>query len=135
MQVLFVCVHNAGRSQMAEAIFNALSGGRHHAMSGGTMPGSAVNPQVGPVLAEIGVALGSAAPKPLDPALITAADRTITMGCGVAEACPAGLYITEDWGLDDPAGQPLPVVRAVRDQIAARVKALIDELDREVRAS
>lgn len=130
MDVLFVCVHNAGRSQMAAAIFNALAAGRHTAASAGTGPAPAVNPLVPPVLAELGIALPpDAAPRHLTTEMAATAGRVITMGCGVDGTCPAGMLIAEDWRLDDPAGQPVAAVRAVRDAIVLRVRALLAELD------
>jgi arsenate reductase len=130
--ILFVCVHNAGRSQMAEAFFNALARERGldaRAESAGTAPGERVNPVAARAMAEAGMSLEGRRPRLLTPALAASADRIITMGCGVgAERCPAGTYITEDWQLPDPAGQPIEVVREVRDAVRQRVTALVDEL-------
>src|SRR5260370_40191521 len=118
-RVLFVCVHNAGRSQMAEAFFNQLARERGLdavAESAGTSPGESINPTAAQAMAEVGLSLEGRHPRPLTPGMISRADRTITMGCGVdADTCPAGAYITEDWQLPDPHGQPLGVVRHVRD--------------------
>src|SRR5690242_2104258 len=131
-RVLFVCVHNAGRSQMAEAFFNRLATERSLdavAESAGTAPGERVNPVAAQVMAEAGVGLEGRRPRPLTPAMVAAADRVITMGCGVeADSCPAGMYITEDWQLSDPHGQPLEAVREIRDQVRQRVEALVAEL-------
>ncbi len=130
--ILFVCVHNAGRSQMAEALTNRLAQERGLAvrgMSAGTVAGSRINPVAEQAMAEIGVPMASQRPKRLTAEMIKAADRIITMGCGVdAAACPAGFLVTEDWGLDDPAGQPIEKVRAIRDQIREKVLRLLEEL-------
>lgn len=130
-QVLFVCVHNAGRSKMAEALFNALAAGHDMvATSAGTQPGAGVNPTVVEAMREVGIDLSRERPQPLTAAMWQHADRVITMGCGVAESCPAGFLVTEDWGLADPHGQPLAKVRAIREQVKARVEALIADLER-----
>jgi arsenate reductase (thioredoxin) len=133
--VLFVCVHNAGRSQMAEAFFNKLAkerGLEAAAVSAGTAPGQRVNPVVAQAMAEVGVSLEGRRPRQLTPELAAASDRIITMGCGVeAEMCPAGTYITEDWQLRDPHDQPIEVVRELRDAVRQRVVALLDEIDAE----
>ncbi|MHB9025056.1 MAG: arsenate reductase ArsC [Armatimonadota bacterium] len=132
-QVLFVCVHNAGRSQMAEAWFNALAPAGLHAVSGGTEPGAVVNPVAIQAMAEIGIDLTAHQPKLATPEMVAASAPIITMGCGVQESCPLyiGMRIDEDWGLDDPAGQPLETVRRIRDEIRLRVIDLIDELKDE----
>lgn len=133
LNALFVCVHNAGRSQMAAALFNHLCHQRglpFRADSAGTAPGSRVNPAAVEAMRELGVDLSQARPKPLTQELADAAERIITMGCGVdAEACPAKFLVTEDGGLDDPAGQPIETVRRIRDEIRNRVEALIAELE------
>ncbi|MCS6777108.1 MAG: arsenate reductase ArsC [Chloroherpetonaceae bacterium] len=130
--VLFVCVHNAGRSQMAEAFFNHLAEQRglpFRALSAGTAAGAQINPVVAEAMREAGLSLEGHCPKMLTQEMVDAADRIITMGCGVdATACPARLYITEDWGLPDPAGQPLAIVRQIRDAIRDHVGKLCDEL-------
>lgn len=134
-RVLFVCVHNAGRSQMAEAFFNRAAHERGLAAvadSAGTAPGARVNPMAVQAMAEGGLSLEGQRPRPLTPELAQRADRIITMGCGVvAEMCPAGTYITEDWQLPDPHGQPIEVVREVRDAVQCRVDVLLDELAAE----
>jgi arsenate reductase len=137
-RVLFVCVHNAGRSQMAEAFFNRLAPKRGldaMAESAGTMPGEQVNPMAAQVMAEAGISLEGHRPRLLIPAIAREADRIITMGCGVEATgthevggCPAGTYFSEDWQLPDPHGQPLEAVREIRDQVRDRVEALITEL-------
>ena len=131
-RVLFVCVHNTGRSQMAEAFFNRLArewGLDAVAQSAGTAPGDRVNPIAVQAMAEAGVSLEGQRPGQLTPELAAQADRVITMGCGVdASICPAGTYITEDWQLLDPHGQPIEVVREVRDAVRRRVEALVEAL-------
>jgi protein-tyrosine-phosphatase len=126
-EVLFVCVHNAGRSQMAAALTRLRSGGRVNVRSAGSEPADVVNPVAVEALAELGVDLANAFPKRLDDEAVRAADVVITMGCG--DACP--IYPGkryEDWELDDPAGQDLETVRRIRDEIDVRVRALVGEL-------
>ncbi len=127
-QVLFVCVHNAGRSQMAEAFFNALAPAEMRAVSAGTQPTAQVNPVVVAAMAEVGIEMRAHAPKLATPELVAASDCIITMGCGVKESCPLylGMKINEDWGLPDPAGQEIETVRAIRDQVRARVIDFIE---------
>jgi len=131
-RVLFVCVHNAGRSQMAEAFFNRLADARGipaSAESAGTAPGLQINPAVVAAMSEIGYSLAGRVPRQLTPELAEGADRIITMGCGVeAGMCPAGTFITEDWHLQDPHGQSLESVRQVRDAVRSRVEGLVAEL-------
>jgi arsenate reductase len=130
--VLYVCVHNAGRSQMAEAFTNHLAQERGipvRALSAGTVAGSEINPAAVAVMEEVGISMAGQNPKQLTQEMADSADRTITMGCGVdAEACPARMHLSEDWGLDDPKGQPIEKVREIRDQIQAKVEALLSEL-------
>jgi arsenate reductase len=126
LRVLFACVHNAGRSQMAAALFNALADpARAHALSAGTRPGPAVHPEVADAMREVGIDLSSARPRLLTPELAGTATLLITMGCG--EECP---YIPGvergDWALPDPKGRPLEEVRAIRDEIRRRVAALVE---------
>ena len=126
-EVLFVCVHNAGRSQMAAGLTHLRSEGRILVRSAGTDPADAINPVVVEAMAEIGIDLGDELPKPLGDEVVRVADVVVTMGCG--DACP--IYPGkryEDWELDDPAGQDLDSVRRIRDEIDARVTALVDEL-------
>lgn len=127
--VLFVCVGNAGRSQMAEAAFNHLAAGRFTAVSAGTRPASRVDPTAVTVMREIGIDMGGGRPELLTVEMARCASRVIFMGSGVAESCPPGVIPTEDWGLDDAKGRPIEAVRALRDEIMARVRALIEELD------
>ncbi len=132
-RILFVCVHNAGRSQMAEAWFNRLARERGMdavGISAGTAPRGEINPVAVQAMEELGIPMAGQTPKPLTPELAAAAEKVITMGCGVqAEMCPAGTYISEDWGLDDPMGKSIEGVRRVRDQIGERVRALLAELE------
>jgi arsenate reductase len=126
-QVLFVCVHNAGRSQMASALLDLRSGGRIDVRSAGSAPADELNPVVVAVMAELGLDLSREFPKPLTDSAVRAADVVITMGCG--DACPifpGKRY--EDWTLDDPAGQDVATVRRIRDEIDTRVQALSAEL-------
>ena len=132
MKILFVCVHNAGRSQMAKALFNAFASELNlsaRADSAGTHPGGSINPMAREAMEEIGISLEGETPKLLTPAMATQADRIITMGCGVdAASCPAGTYISEDWQLPDPHGQDITAVRDIRDRIAERVQAMAQEI-------
>jgi arsenate reductase len=126
-EVLFVCVHNAGRSQMAAALLDHHAQGRVHVRSAGSEPADQINPAVIAALAELHVDVTQEFPKPLTDEVARAADVIVTMGCG--DACPVypgKRYL--DWQLDDPAGQPLEVVRAIRDEIDRRVRALVSEL-------
>lgn len=123
--VLFACVHNAGRSQMAAAFFNALADPtKAHAISAGTEPGDRVHPEVVEAMREAGVKLGGSKPRKLTESLARGVDVLVTMGCG--EECPLvpGARV-EDWPLPDPKGQPLETVRAIRDEIRTRVLDLI----------
>lgn len=127
-ELLFVCVHNAGRSQMAAALAAHLAPGRVHVRSAGSRPTGELNPQVVAALAERGVSLTEAYPKPLSKDVVRAADVVITMGCG--DACPVlpGKRY-EDWEVVDPDGQPLSVVRDIRDDVQRRVTALLRDRD------
>ena len=123
--ILFACVHNAGRSQMAAAFFNALADPtKAHAISAGTEPGARVHPEVVAAMREVGVDLTGASPTKLTDALAAQAELLVTIGCG--EACPfvPGLR-REDWPLDDPKGESVERVRAIRDEIRARVERLL----------
>lgn len=126
-RVLFVCVHNSGRSQMAEAFFNQLAGGKAKALSAGTNPADSVNPTVIRAMHEVGIDVGGKRPKALTMEMIDQADKVVTMGCGVEEVCPATFVETEDWGLEDPEGKPLDEVRRIRDEIRARVAMMLEE--------
>jgi arsenate reductase (thioredoxin) len=125
--VLFLCVHNAGRSQMALGWFNHLAGDRAVAWSGGSEPGKEVNPSAVLAMAEVGIDIAQEFPKPWTDEIVQAADVVVTMGCG--DACPlfpGKRY--EDWELDDPAGQDLEAVRPIRDEIEQRVRGLLQSL-------
>jgi arsenate reductase (thioredoxin) len=128
--VLFVCLHNAGRSQMSAALLERAAGGRHRALSAGSEadPDGRVHPQVVEVMRELGIDLADRHPQRLTSELIEAADVVVTMGCG--DACP---YIPGkrylDWDLPDPTDRPAGEVRAIRDDIATRIAALVDDLD------
>jgi arsenate reductase (thioredoxin) len=125
--VLFVCVHNAGRSQMAAALLTHLAGDRVEVRSAGTEPGSVISPAAVAAMAEIGIDITAAAPKLLTPGIVQASDIVITMGCGdISPYFPGVTY--RDWELDDPAGQPPDIVRAIRDAIAEHVQALVAEI-------
>jgi arsenate reductase len=126
-EILFVCVHNAGRSQMAAALAMHLSAGKVHVRSAGSQPDQQINPAAIQALAERGIEITEAFPKPLTDDVVRAADVIITMGCG--DACPifpGKRY--EDWEVADPAGQTIEVVRAIRDDIAARVTTLLGQV-------
>ena len=128
--VLFLCIHNAGRSQMALGWFNHLAGHRAIAWSGGSEPADEINPAAVAAMAEVGIDITAAYPKPWTDEIVRAADVVITMGCG--DACPfypGKRY--EDWELEDPAGQGVEAVRPIRDEIAERVRALLRSLDIE----
>jgi protein-tyrosine-phosphatase len=126
-EVLFVCVHNAGRSQMAAGLVKLRSDGRIHVRSAGSAPGDEINPVVVEAMEELGVDLREESPKPLTDEVVRAADVVITMGCG--DACPVYLGKRyEDWELEDPAGKDLATVRRIRDEIDVRVRQLVDEL-------
>ena len=128
--VLFVCVHNSGRSQMAEAFFNNLAGGKAQALSAGTQPADEVNPVVVEAMKEAGMDISGKKPKMLTMDMVEKAERMITMGCGAeAEAvCPASFIETEDWDLEDPKGKSLEQVRKIRDEVKERVIKLLNEL-------
>lgn len=125
---LFVCLHNAGRSQMSQALFERAAAGRHDARSAGTTPGERVHPEVVEVMRELGIDLADKQPKGLTTEDAEWADVVVTMGCG--DKCPfipGTRYV--DWDLSDPKGRPVEEVRVTRDEIASRVEALAAELD------
>jgi arsenate reductase (thioredoxin) len=125
--VLFVCLQNAGRSQISQALFERVAAGRHRAVSAGTTPAEHVHPEVVTVMRELGIDLSDRVPQPLTRELAERADVVVTMGCG--DSCPfipGKRYI--DWELPDPSGQPLETVRAIRDEIVTRVDRLNSEL-------
>ena len=123
-RVLFVCVHNASRSQIALAYLRALSDGGVHAESAGTEPAPQVNPVVVEAMKERGMDTSEEQPKLLTQEMVDGADRVITMGCSVQDACPAVMMPTEDWALEDPPGKSLDEVRRIRDESARRVREL-----------
>jgi protein-tyrosine-phosphatase len=126
-EVLFVCTHNAGRSQMAMALMDSKAGGRVHVRSAGSTPAEEINPAAVEAMAEVGLDLTKEFPKPLTDEVVRAADVVITMGCG--DACPiypGKRYL--DWDLDDPAGKSVEGVRPIRDELARRVTGLLAEL-------
>ena len=125
--VLFVCVHNAGRSQMAAGFLSALSGGAVEVRSAGSMPADQVNPAAVAAMAEVGIDITAERPKVLTTEAVQSSDVVVTMGCG--DACPifpGKRY--EDWQLEDPAGQGIEAVRPIRDEIRTRILGLLDEL-------
>ena len=124
--VLFVCVGNAGRSQMAEAFFNQAAGGEAMAISAGTRPASAVDPRTIEVMREVGIDISGNKPKALTREMLEQSDRVVTMGCGVEGVCPASFVQTEDWRLEDPKGKPIEEVRRIRDEIRAKVLKLLE---------
>jgi arsenate reductase (thioredoxin) len=128
--VLFVCVHNAGRSVMAEALFNQLADGMAHAASAGTEPSPGPHPEVAEAMREVRLDVSGHSGRLLTDAMVRDASRVIAMGCTVdEEACPAIRYAgVEDWGLDDPKGQTVERVREIRDEIERRVRLLLDDL-------
>jgi len=128
-RVLFVCLHNAGRSQVSQALFERAAGTRHEAESAGTTPAERVHPEVIEVMREIGIDLGDRVPRRLTREIAERADVLVTMGCG--DECPyvpGARYI--DWDLSDPQGRPIEEVRQTRDVIAERVGVLVSELER-----
>ena len=128
--ILFVCVHNSGRSQMAEAFFNQMAKGKAQSYSAGTQPADTVNPIVVEAMLEVGIDISGNRPRALTMDMVEKADKMITMGCG-AEAgavCPATFIETEDWALEDPKGKSLEQVRKIRDEIKSRVKKLVEDV-------
>ncbi|WP_354644680.1 arsenate reductase ArsC [Kitasatospora camelliae] len=131
--VLFVCIHNAGRSQMAAGFLTHLAGGRVEVRSAGSMPGDQVNPSAVAAMAELGIDISDQKPKILTTEAVQASDYVITMGCG--DACPyfpGKTYL--DWKLEDPAGQGVEAVRPIRDEIKTLIEGLIAEIDAKAQA-
>ncbi|MBI2869749.1 MAG: metalloregulator ArsR/SmtB family transcription factor [Chloroflexi bacterium] len=124
--VLFVCVHNSGRSQMAEALFNSLAGGRARAISAGSQPAARVNPVVAAAMLEEGIDISRNKPKLLTLDMMEGVDKVVTMGC--ENSCPLTTAETEDWALADPEGKPLAEVRQIRSEIKARVTKLVEQM-------
>ncbi len=131
--MVFVCVHNSGRSQMAEAFLNRMAMGSAHAVSAGTQPSETVDPVAVEAMAEVGLDISANKPKALTLEMVEGADRMITMGCGAdaAAVCPANIIETEDWALEDPHGKPIEQVRKIRDEIEGRVARLFAEISRD----
>ena len=129
--MLFVCVHNSGRSQMAEAFFNHLAVNKTSGFSAGTQPASEINPTVVQVMREAGIDIGRQKPKLLTLEMMKKADRVITMGCGAEKVCPAAIVPMEDWQIEDPEGKPVEKVRVIRDTIRNKVEKLVKELDKQ----
>ena len=130
--VLFVCVHNSGRSQMAEAFFNQLGNGKVRALSAGTNPDTTVDSSVIEAMREVGIEISGNRPKALTLEMVEQADKVITMGCGVEGVCPAAFVETEEWELEDPKGKTLDEVRKIRDEIRVKVAGLLKEIDKTV---
>jgi arsenate reductase len=128
--ILFVCVQNSGRSQMAEAFFNQLAAGKARGLSAGTQPADRVNPTVVKVMGEVGIDISKNKPKMLTLEMIEGADMMITMGCGADAGgiCPANIIESEDWQLEDPKDKSIEKVREIRDEIKMRVSNLIETL-------
>lgn len=128
--VLFVCVENAGRSQMAEAFFEAMAPAGTAAASAGTRPGARVDPNVAAAMAEVGIDMSSRAPKALTDDMLRSASRVVGMGCAAGPECPAppAGAAAADWGIEDPRGLPIEDVRRIRDEIRRRVAALVGEM-------
>jgi arsenate reductase (thioredoxin) len=127
-RVLFVCVQNAGRSQIAQALFERTAGGRHEARSAGSRPAERVHPEVVEAMRELGIDVARRTPRRLERADLDWADHVVTMGCGdECPVVPGKRY--QDWDLADPGGRPLEEVRAIRDEIAERIIGLVEDLD------
>ena len=127
-KVLFICVHNSARSQMAHAFLEQLGGQIAVAESAGTMPSEQIDPVVEKVMHEIGIDITEKQPQLITQKMVDDADRVITMGCSIDESCPANVVVAEDWGLDDPRGKDIDEVRAIRDEINRKVIELLERL-------
>ena len=127
-KVLFICVHNSARSQMARAFLEQLGGQIAVAESAGTMPSEEIDPVVLKVMHEIGIDITEKYPQLITQKMVDDADRVITMGCSIDEACPANVVVAEDWGLDDPRGKDIDEVRTIRDEINRKVIELLERL-------
>ena len=124
-KILFVCVGNSGRSQMAEAFFNNMAQNKAIAYSAGTLPANKVDQMVIKVMQEVGIDISDKKPKMLTQLMLDNADKVITMGCGVERACPARWIESEDWGLSDPKGKPIEEIRQIRNEVKQRVTKLL----------
>jgi protein-tyrosine-phosphatase len=129
-KVLFVCTHNRGRSQMAEAIFSRYAPSHIRAISAGSQPAERLNQTVVNAMKEIDINISSQRPKLLTVEMLDSADIVITMGCGAEKACPATFVQTEDWQLEDPEGKSIRTVRGIRDHIEVKVKHLIKQIEK-----
>jgi protein-tyrosine-phosphatase len=129
-KVLFVCTHNRGRSQMAEAFFNRYAPSHIRAISAGSQPAERLNQTVVNAMKEADLNISSQRPKPLTVEILDSAYIVITMGCGAEKACPAAFVQTEDWQIEDPEGQSMRTVREIRDQIEIKVKHLIKQIEK-----
>ena len=127
-RILFVCVQNSGRSQMAEALLNHMAKGKAIGYSAGTSPAEQVNPVVTQVMDEIGISMKDHRPKSLTPDMLQDMDLIITMGCSAEGVCPASFVLTDDWNLEDPKDKPVEEVRKIRDEIKRRVAILVRDL-------
>ena len=127
-RVLFICTHNSGRSQMAEAFLKHLAHGTVEAESAGTTPAEHVNPVVVQAMKEKGIDISQNSPKLLTEDMVDRAGRVVTMGCSAEKTCPAAFVPSEDWGLKDPKGKPIEEVRRIRDEIEQRVRRLLAQL-------
>ena len=127
-RILFVCVQNSGRSQMAEALLNHMANGKAIGYSAGTSPAEQVNPVVTQVMDEIGISMKDHRPKSLTPDMLQDMDLIITMGCSAEGVCPASFVLTDDWNLEDPKDKPVEEVRKIRDEIKRRVAILVRDL-------
>lgn len=124
--VLFVCVHNSGRSQMAEGFFNHLAGGRARAVSAGTNPADSVNPDVVEAMREVGIDIGGNRPRLLTDEMLDGADKVVSMGCGVEGICPATFVETEEWHIEDPKGKAPAEIGRIRDAIRDKVLQMLN---------
>jgi len=127
--ILFVCVHNSGRSQMAEVFFNRIAEGKAKAYSAGTQPADEVKHVVVEAMREVGIDITGNKPKPLTPDILEQANVVVTVGCGTDGVCPASFVETENWELEDPAGKPLTDVARIRDEIRAKVAELLERIE------
>ena len=127
-RVLFACVHNSGRSQMAEAFVRHMASGRVEAESAGTAPSEEINPRVMEAMRERGIDLAGRKPKLVTQDMVNAADRVVTMGCSIDGVCPIPLSHAEDWGIEDPHGKSIEDVRAIRDEIELKVRVMLDDI-------
>src|SRR5918997_4181103 len=130
--ILFVCVENAGRSQMAEGLFRKYAPSDYESISAGTVPKTQINPLAAEVMVEIGIDIGSQKPKELNEEMIKNADKIINMGCMDKNFCPT-LFVPKvrDWGIEDPKGKPIEQVREIRDEIERKIKEMVEEIGKE----